>query len=97
MKGILASGILFLVAFTAIGLAGGFVPLWDDHPWECGEFCSYQPSIATSPRRSRSRRIVAERAREPSPNRGTAAPTQRKLVPIDCVHVPIQRRLDPTH
>ncbi len=48
MKALIASGILFLLAFASIGLAGGFVPLWDDHPWECGEFCSYQPSIATA-------------------------------------------------
>ena len=40
MKGLIAGGILFLLAFASIGLAGGFVPLWDDHPWECSEFCS---------------------------------------------------------
>ena len=40
MKGLLASGILFLLALIAIGLAGGFAPLWDlTYPWQCARLC----------------------------------------------------------
>ena len=41
MRGILAGGILFLLAFASIGLAGGLIPLFGatDYPWECGQLC----------------------------------------------------------
>ncbi len=40
MRGILAGGILLLPIVVAIGLAGGFYPLWDyTYPWQCTRLC----------------------------------------------------------
>lgn len=40
MKGILAAGILFVLMVVAVGLAGGFAPLWDvTYPWQCARLC----------------------------------------------------------
>ena len=41
MRGILASGVLLLPIVVAIGLAGGFAPLWDTtYPWQCTRLCN---------------------------------------------------------
>ena len=40
MRGLLASGVLLLPIVVAIGLAGGFLQLWDTtYPSECGRLC----------------------------------------------------------